>query len=241
MRILPLIKQETSRIRYGIKRGLVEELINKIGSYNREENLINFIKENWNKKDQTFHNEVLLDSMASCDPGITIRYRGAGSHLDIDEKLGKNKSNNFTDFTNCVLFWEDSFVQIIVVVDGKVWNSSIVVYIKSKLTNEVRRSLIIDSEDIYVKYNNRVIKINLIKGNDEEVRDKIYNKSSKDDQVFLHYREIRPIVRGVGEDIEDYPNNEDWVGGYYEDITSFGWFIKYVFNCGRARIIEIEN
>ena len=243
MRILPLIDKEFGWVKYRIQKTKADELITKISKYSSKENLIDFIKEN-SYLNLSMLNRIQLDSMSSCDPGITIQYNNDFSNNGIGVNNITTKELPQGDF---ILWYEDSFIQFIVMIFGKSWNAAHIVYVKSKRTNQVRRSLVIDSSDIYDKQD-KYIKtfdpIKILEGDDSDVWDEITFKNNGGDQLdraFNHYKEVRPIIKdGLGEDIEDFPDPKDWKEGYYKDKIGLGWFIKYIFNCGRAKIVSID-
>lgn len=243
MRILPLTQSEFGWVNYRIRKTKADELVTKISKYSKEENLIDFIKEN-SYLNLSALNRVQLDSMLSCCPGITIQYNNDFSNNGIGLNNITTEELPQSDF---ILWYEDSFIQFIVMIFSKSWNAAHVVYTKSKRTNQVRRSLVLSSGDLYDKYNkyNEAFDpIKILKGDDSEVWEEITFKKDGGDQldrVFNHYKEVKPIIKdGLGEDIEDFPNPKDWKEGYYKDKTGLGWFIKYIFNCGRAKIISID-
>ena len=214
MKTLELINNhdEGCYAEYAISRENYNNILDAIGRFDKK--IITGIKQNIiNKK---HFEEIERDSMENSDPGILV--------LGTDGK-----------FYNCLMWWENEDIEIVVGIDDKYFNSSRVCYIKNKHTNDVQRHLLRDSSDMYFS--------NLEMGiSKEEIEEKLLDLNSSDlNNIILQYREIRPIISkdGCGMDYEYYPNSEEWLGCYV-DVSGLGWFIKYIFNKGLANIAIIE-
>ena len=198
-------------VSFKISRRKYNHIMELISSFDK--NVIHNIRNDIEKIKQI---ELERDSLASCDPGILA--------------LGKDGK-----FYDCIMWWENEDIEIIVVIDDKYFNLTRVCYIKNKHTNDVQRYLLRDSSDIY--FSN--LEMGITK---EEIGANLLDLDLKDlSNIFLRYREIRPIVdmNNCGNDYEDYLNLEEWLGCYV-DVSCLGWFIKYIFNNGLANIAIIK-
>ena len=201
-----------------ISRARVNEIINKIGIWDR--NIYSMVKDSIELLENSSKPMyAILDEMNSCDPGIKIL----------------NTDKTFEDY---LLWWEDNNVEFIVIIDGStVWNSTNVCYIRNKHTGERDRSLIISGEDAYEK----TLKTDKTDCHDI-LLEKILEKPIEPIKNLYQYMEIRPIINDneFGEDFEDYPDPEKWIGFYY-DWSYLNWFIKNVFKNGLANIAIIKS
>ena len=201
---------KTQEINKAISRRFVIDIINKIGCYDK--NVFLDLQKNIGPKYDKYN--IYLDGMDSCDPGIKI----------------SSLRDGFKDY---VLWWEDDNVEFVVIIDGEEsWNSTNVCYVRNKHTNKVDRSLIIDSISSYIKMDME----ESIKGVDFAA----FLQECTGQVIELeHYCDVRPIIAdGLGEDLEDYPNPEVWIGWYY-DKAHLNWFINNIFNNGLANIAVI--
>lgn len=180
-----------------INRENLINIVENIGSY--KTNIIEKLNNNsFNGKEIN----IILDGMSSSDPGITV--------------------NSLEGLKNCILWWCNDEIEIVIIIDNFQWNLSKVCWVNKKDTS-IKRYQVLDSTDLYEKI---------------LVTDVLYNKVLN--RYKLPYNEIRPMDENLnGYDLNEFTDDSKWFGFY--GGSEFAWFIKNIFNKQLANIAIIKE